>query len=128
MSKIGLVRYLPFDYLNPFLTQKQGLADLQDGLIRTPLAPDRTFTDDPLRMFRAIRYVEPYSIPNPLIKKNRFSARFGFDMEEQVARSIQTEAIRSRLATIKRERIGSELHGILSGTLFTCRSNTPYPI
>ncbi|KAI3436203.1 hypothetical protein D9Q98_002257 [Chlorella vulgaris] len=45
---------------------KQGLADLRDGIIRTPLQPKETFMDDPLRVLRAVR----------------FASRFGFELEE----------------------------------------------
>lgn len=42
----------------------QGLDDLRNGVIRTPLSPKETFNDDPLRVIRCVR----------------FSSRFGFDM------------------------------------------------
>ncbi|MFA6334484.1 MAG: HD domain-containing protein [Bacteroidales bacterium] len=53
-----------------------GVKDLQEGLIRTPLNPDTTYSDDPLRMIRAIRFASQLSfiiVPESLksIKKNR---------------------------------------------------------
>jgi Poly A polymerase head domain len=48
-----------------------GLVDLQNGIIRTPLDPDTTFDDDPLRVLRAVR----------------FAARFDFTLDENLANS-----------------------------------------
>ncbi|MDO4496644.1 MAG: CCA tRNA nucleotidyltransferase [Bacteroidales bacterium] len=72
-----------------------GLDDLEAGLIRTPLNPDITFSDDPLRMLRAIR----------------FACRFGFkivpDTFEAIARN------RERIKIISAERIIDELTKIM---------------
>lgn len=72
-----------------------GIADLEAGLIRTPLNPDITFSDDPLRMLRAIR----------------FACRFGFkivpDTFEAIARN------RERIKIISAERIIDELNKIM---------------
>ena len=53
----------------------KGLQDIQDGIVRTPLDPDITFSDDPLRMLRAIRFATKYNWRMPLsmvkaLKKN----------------------------------------------------------
>lgn len=82
-----------FGYLiDPF----GGLADLADGIIRTPTDPLITFSDDPLRMLRAIR----------------FAGRFGFDIEAETFAAIQTTA--SRLEIVSAERISTEFNKMLS--------------
>ncbi len=72
-----------------------GLEDLRSGLIRTPLDPDATFSDDPLRMVRAIR----------------FAAQLGFTIVPQALESIQRN--RGRMAILSPERVSEELHKIL---------------
>jgi poly(A) polymerase len=73
----------------------RGLRDLNDGVIKTPLSADITFSDDPLRMLRAIR----------------FSARFGFEIEQYTYDSIKNNA--ERLKIISNERIVQEVNKIL---------------
>lgn len=68
-----------------------GVEDLQNGIIRTPLDPVITFSDDPLRMLRAIR----------------FATRFGFVIEENTLLGIQQTA--ERISIISMERIIDEL-------------------
>ncbi len=80
------------DILDPF----GGLADLKKKLIRTPLDPNVTFSDDPLRMLRAIR----------------FAAQLDFDIEPDTFFAIQENA--SRLQIISAERIIVELNKIIS--------------
>ena len=72
-----------------------GRQDLQDGIIRTPLDPVKTFSDDPLRMLRAIR----------------FAAQLDFTIEEKTFAAIQANA--HRLAIISQERITDEFNKIL---------------
>jgi poly(A) polymerase len=72
-----------------------GLADLEQKIIRTPLAPDQTYSDDPLRMMRAIR----------------FASQLGFDIEKDSLDSIQRNA--ERLSIVSRERITDELNKII---------------
>jgi putative nucleotidyltransferase with HDIG domain len=79
------------DLIDPF----GGLRDIENRCIRTPLEPDITFSDDPLRMLRAIR----------------FSSQLGFRIEESNLKSIRTNA--SRLKIITQERIHTELHKII---------------
>ncbi|MBT6162881.1 MAG: HD domain-containing protein, partial [Crocinitomicaceae bacterium] len=79
------------DLIDPF----GGLRDIENACIRTPLEPDVTFSDDPLRMLRAIR----------------FSTQLGFRIEDSNLRSIRKNA--SRLNIITQERIHTELHKII---------------
>ncbi|MCI1720443.1 MAG: CCA tRNA nucleotidyltransferase [Bacteroidales bacterium] len=72
-----------------------GVADLQKGLIRTPLDPDVTYSDDPLRMIRAIR----------------FAAQLQFTIVPESLESIKRN--KERLKILSRERIAEELNKIL---------------
>lgn len=72
-----------------------GLNDLQKGIIRTPLNPDITFSDDPLRMMRAIR----------------FATQFDFDIEPETFAAIERNA--ERIKIISQERISTELNKII---------------
>lgn len=78
--------------LDPF----DGLLDLQKKIIRTPLDPNITYSDDPLRMLRAIR----------------FATQLGFQIEEKSLKSIKVNA--SRLSIITKERVVVELHKIVA--------------
>lgn len=72
-----------------------GLQDLEDKIIRTPLDPDITFSDDPLRMIRAIR----------------FATQLQFQIEESTFQAITTNA--GRLEIVSQERIVDELNKII---------------
>jgi len=72
-----------------------GLHHLEQKLIKTPLSPDRTFSDDPLRMMRGIR----------------FSSQLNFRIEEETLESIARN--KNRLKIVSAERISIELNKIL---------------
>ena len=72
-----------------------GMEDMRNGLIRTPLDPDTTYSDDPLRMIRAIR----------------FATQLGFTIVPESLESIKRN--RERLSILSRERIAEELNKIL---------------
>ncbi len=72
-----------------------GLEDLRQGNIRTPLDPDITFSDDPLRMMRCIR----------------FATQLNFYIEEETFASIRHN--KDRIQIISRERVADELNKIL---------------
>ena len=78
--------------LDPF----GGIADLQQKIIRTPLDPDITFSDDPLRMMRAIR----------------FATQLDFTINDITFDAIKRNA--SRIKIITRERIADELMKIMA--------------
>ena len=79
------------ELLDPF----NGVEDLKKKIIRTPLDPDITYSDDPLRMMRAIR----------------FATQLNFKIEKESLESITNNA--ERIDIITRERIVDELHKIL---------------
>ena len=79
------------ELLDPF----NGIQDLDSKLIRTPLNPDITYSDDPLRMLRAIR----------------FATQLDFTIQENSLKAIQIN--RERLSIITKERIVVELNKIL---------------
>jgi poly(A) polymerase len=80
--------------IDPF----NGLDDLRNGIIRTPLDPDTTFSDDPLRMMRAVR----------------FASQLGFTIEETTFDSITRN--RGRIEIVSAERISTELNKIIGSS------------
>ena len=78
--------------IDPF----NGMQDLQDRIIRTPLDPDVTYSDDPLRMIRAIR----------------FATQLGFSIEKNSFESIKHNA--GRISIVSQERITDELQKIMA--------------
>jgi poly(A) polymerase len=79
------------ELIDPFY----GLEDLRDMIIRTPLDPDITFSDDPLRMFRAVR----------------FASQLYFDIEPETFEAIQRNL--HRIEILSKERIAEELNKIM---------------
>ena len=75
-----------------------GLADLQHKILKTPMEPDVTFSDDPLRMMRAIR----------------FATQLDFSIETETFEAIKRNA--KRLEIISKERIADELQKIMATT------------
>ena len=73
-----------------------GMEDLEDCIIRTPCEPDKTFSDDPLRMMRAVR----------------FASQLGFDIDDETFDGICRQA--GRIKIIAKERIAVELTKILA--------------
>jgi poly(A) polymerase len=79
------------ELIDPF----NGMQDLKDLIIRTPLDPDITFSDDPLRMMRAIR----------------FASQLGFDLYPDTFDALARN--KERLKIVSRERIADELNKII---------------
>jgi putative nucleotidyltransferase with HDIG domain len=79
------------ELLDPF----NGIQDLENKLIRTPLNPNETFSDDPLRMMRAIR----------------FATQLNFKIDDIAVEAIKTTA--ERISIISQERITDELNKII---------------
>lgn len=76
-----------------------GIEDLEDGIIRTPLDPDITFSDDPLRMMRCVR----------------FATQLKFFIEDETFEALTRNA--DRLKIISGERICDELNKIMKSAL-----------
>ncbi len=72
-----------------------GLEDIRNRIIRTPLDPDTTFSDDPLRMVRAVR----------------FATQLSFTIVPEAIESIRRN--RGRMSILSPERVSEELHKIL---------------
>ncbi len=72
-----------------------GLEDIRNKILRTPLLPDQTYSDDPLRMMRAIR----------------FSSQLGFQIEAESLASISRN--KERIRIVSKERIADELNKIV---------------
>ena len=79
------------ELIDPF----NGLADLEDGIIATPLEPDVTFSDDPLRMMRCIR----------------FATQLNFQIEDDTFEALERMA--DRIKIVSGERIEVELNKIV---------------
>lgn len=79
------------ELVDPF----DGIADMEDGIIRTPLDPDITFSDDPLRMLRCIR----------------FATQLNFFIEDETFDALERNA--DRIGIISGERIAEELDKVM---------------
>ena len=82
------------ELLDPF----DGIGDLNNKIIKTPLAPEITFSDDPLRMLRAIR----------------FATQLDFMIEEKTFEAIKSQC--NRITIVSRERITDEINKIMLTT------------
>lgn len=83
------------ELVDPF----NGLADLEDGIIATPLEPGITFSDDPLRMMRCVR----------------FATQLNFTIEDETFEALQRMADRTKI--VSGERIKDELNKIILSPL-----------
>jgi tRNA nucleotidyltransferase/poly(A) polymerase len=81
--------------IDPF----DGVNDIEKRVIRTPLDPLQTFSDDPLRMMRAIR----------------FSSQLGFTIEQKTFQAIKDEA--DRISIVSQERVTDELIKIINSPI-----------
>lgn len=87
------------DHFGEMVDQFDGQADMEERILRTPLDPDVTFSDDPLRMMRAVR----------------FATQLDFAIAPETMRAIAKNA--HRLEIISRERIADELMKIMKSPL-----------
>jgi tRNA nucleotidyltransferase/poly(A) polymerase len=83
------------DHFGEIIDRFGGLEDLKKKILKTPLDPDITYSDDPLRMMRAIR----------------FASQLGFKIEKKSFDAIQKNA--SRIKIISKERITDEMNKII---------------
>lgn len=88
---LGLNKHNYGELIDPF----NGINDLKQKIIRTPLDPSVTFSDDPLRMMRAIR----------------FSTQLGFEIEAKTLQAIAKN--KDRIKIVSAERISDELNKIM---------------
>ncbi|EJX09559.1 tRNA adenylyltransferase [gut metagenome] len=84
------------DRLGELVDPFDGLWDLEDGIIRTPMDPDVTFSDDPLRMMRCVR----------------FATQLNFFIDEETFAALERN--RERISIISGERIITELNKIMA--------------
>ncbi|HEX7353133.1 CCA tRNA nucleotidyltransferase [Brachybacterium sp.] len=87
------VRLPSLELVDPF----DGLADLSRTVLRTPVGPQQSFTDDPLRIMRAVRFV----------------AQLGFRIEDATADAI--EELAERITIVSAERVREELVKLMLG-------------
>lgn len=88
----GLFRFSRNDIIDPF----NGQEDIKNKILRTPLDPDRTFSDDPLRMMRAVR----------------FAGQLNFSINIKTLESIYKN--RERLKIVSAERVHEELFKLMA--------------
>ena len=83
------------DHFGELLDPFDGIKDLENKLIRTPLDPEVTFSDDPLRMMRAIR----------------FASQLNFNIDPAALDAIKTQ--KQRITIVSKERITDEMNKII---------------
>ncbi len=83
------------DRFGRLIDQFDGLDDMEDRIIRTPLDPDITFSDDPLRMMRCVR----------------FATQLGFQIDDETFAALERN--KERIKIISQERIIDELNKIM---------------
>jgi poly(A) polymerase len=83
------------DHFGELLDPFDGIKDLENKLIRTPLDPETTFSDDPLRMMRAIR----------------FASQLNFNIDPAALNAIKTQ--KQRINIVSKERITDEMNKII---------------
>ncbi|TCD29168.1 HD domain-containing protein [Pedobacter psychrodurus] len=83
------------DHFGELLDPFEGIKDLENKLIRTPLDPEITFSDDPLRMMRAIR----------------FASQLNFNIDPAALNAIKTQ--KQRIIIVSKERITDEMNKII---------------
>jgi len=92
----ALALYLNRDRFGELVDPFNGLDDLKNRVLRTPMDPERTFSDDPLRMMRAVR----------------FASQLRFRIGDNTYYGIETNA--HRISIVSNERIMDEMHKILA--------------
>ncbi|MDD6372926.1 MAG: CCA tRNA nucleotidyltransferase [Bifidobacteriaceae bacterium] len=88
------LRVPDLEFVDPFC----GAKDIEKGILRTPVAPEQSFDDDPLRMMRAVRFV----------------AQLGFSIEPATAQAITEMTDRMRI--VSAERVRDELTKLMLST------------
>lgn len=91
----ALAIQLNSDHFGMLIDRFDGLLDMEDGIIATPLDPDITFSDDPLRMMRCVR----------------FATQLNFRIEDETQKALCRNA--ERIKIISQERIIDELNKIM---------------
>ncbi len=92
----AIAMHIDKEHFGEFLDPFDGQSDIQDKVIKTPLEPSETFSDDPLRMMRAAR----------------FAAQLNFDIDQSTLEGIKKEV--ARIDIVSAERIRDELLKMLS--------------
>ncbi len=87
------------DHFGELIDSFGGMQDMKDGLIRTPLDPDITFSDDPLRMMRCVR----------------FATQLNFWIDDDTFNALTRN--KARLEIISKERIADELNKIMASPI-----------
>jgi len=88
---------LSADHYGELVDLHGGLEDLEKAILKTPLDPDTTFDDDPLRMIRGAR----------------FASQLGFDLDEPALEAMKRKA--ERISIVSQERITDELQKLILG-------------